>query len=149
MWNSVKIVKLVSILECFYSWTKTGGYIISELYKIWRVYRDDGRLSRELEVIFIVVGGCLSQLEVACNKGRYRAARAAKNDANKGETQVFRNCKKKSTRELTRVHTLSTQLKGHVFINRNRSITYPFGVHQFWRFWQFCILYMAVLYMYL
>ena len=79
MWNSVKIVKLVSILECFYSWTKTRGYIISELYKIWRVYRDDGRLSRELEVIFIVVGGCLSQLEVVCNKGRYRAARAAKN----------------------------------------------------------------------
>ena len=75
MWNSVKIVKLVPILECLYSWTKTGGYIISELYKIWRVYRDDGRLSRELEVIFIVVGGCLSQLEVACNKGRYRAAR--------------------------------------------------------------------------
>ena len=53
--------------------------MISELYKIWRVYRDDGRLSRELEVIFIVVGGCLSQLEVVCNKGRYRAARAAKN----------------------------------------------------------------------
>ena len=54
--------------------------MISELYKIWRVYRDDGRLSRELEVIFIVVGGCLSQLEVVCNKGRYRAARAAKNN---------------------------------------------------------------------
>ena len=32
-----------------------------------------------MEVIFIVVGGCLSQLEVVCNKGRYRAARAAKN----------------------------------------------------------------------
>ena len=31
-----------------------------------------------MEVIFIVVGGCLSQLEVVCNKGRYRAARAAK-----------------------------------------------------------------------
>ena len=28
-------------------------------------------------------------------------------------------------------------------------ITYWFGVHQFWRFWQYCILYMAVLYMYL
>ena len=53
--------------------------MIYELYKIWRVYRDDGRLPRELEVIFIVVGGCLSQLEVVCNKGRYRAARAAKN----------------------------------------------------------------------
>ena len=26
-------------------------------------------------------------------------------------------------------------------------ITYRFGVHQFWRFWQYCILYMAVMYM--
>ena len=38
MWNLVKKVKLVIILECLYSWTKTGGYIISELYKIWRLY---------------------------------------------------------------------------------------------------------------
>ena len=51
---------------------------------IWRLYKDDWRLYRNMEVIqktwrlYMKYGGCIKIMEVVWNKGRYRAARAAK-----------------------------------------------------------------------
>ena len=75
-----KKFSVIEVLKYFQSWTKSGGYMEG----IWRLYKDDWRLYRNMEVIqktwrlYMKYGGCIKIMEVVWNKGRYRAARAAK-----------------------------------------------------------------------
>ena len=76
-----KKLSVIEVLKYFQSWTKSGGYMEG----IWRLYKDDWRLYRNMEVIkkiwrlYMKYGGCIKIMEVVWNKGRHRAARAAKN----------------------------------------------------------------------